>query len=143
MSATNLVQVVQENTLVVVGGAQSVYSSTQFRPSAGPIGGSKVLRHALDGTVDLASADNLAHSGVLAGVSVNAVSGAGQEVEIRRLGEFYDSGWSWIPGLPVYVGLAGVLTQTYSPSWAFVCIVGAAITPTRVDLTFEPAITQS
>lgn len=143
MSEVNTVEVLQQNTLVVVGGAQQLFLTRQALPSNGPIGGSKALVHATGGTVGLASADNVTHRGLLAGISVNAVSGAGQAVEFRRQGEFIDTSWTWTPKQPVYVGLNGALTQTHSAAWSWVCVVGIATSPTSIDVNFQPVIAQN
>lgn len=143
MSATNTVEVVEQNTVVVIGGVQSLYLQANALPSNGPIGGSKVLVHAPGGTVALASADDPAHRGLIAGISVNAVSGAGQAVEFKRQGAFTDAGWSWTPQAPVYAGLNGALTQVHSPAWEWVCVVGIATSATSIDVNFQPAIAQT
>lgn len=123
--------------------AASISSVKLIRPAAGPLGGSKVLRYTGAGTLDIASADDAGHRPLLAGVSVNAVSVAGEDVEYRRAGTLTDSGWAWAPGLPVYVGVGGALTQTYSAAWQWACIAGIAVTPTTLHLTFDPAILQT
>lgn len=123
--------------------ASAVATLSRFsRPSAGPLGGGKVLRYTAAGAVDLASADTPAHRALLAGVSLNAVSNAGEPVTYQRAGLITDSGWAWAEQQPVFAGLNGQLTQAYNPAWAWVCIVGVAATATTIHLTFDPPILQ-
>ncbi|MBX3589064.1 MAG: hypothetical protein KF796_20735 [Ramlibacter sp.] len=136
-------QALQQLQAAQVEIASAVASLSRFtRLAAGPVGGSKVLRYAADGAVDVASADTPAHRSVLAGVSLTAASAAAQPVTYQRAGLISDSGWAWVEQQPVFAGLNGQLTQAYNPAWSWVCIVGVAVNATTVHLTFDPPILQ-
>jgi hypothetical protein len=110
--------------------------------SNGVLGGGRVLRYVDSTHVGYASADTVAHAPVLAGVSRTAVSGAEQSIELVRLGEIDDSGWTWTPGLPIYLGINGVMTQSYSAAWAFAVVIGFAVSATRIVVDFKDSIIQ-
>ena len=110
--------------------------------SASAISGSRVVRYVDADHVGIASADTLTHSASIAGVSSTSTASAESDITIVRSGEVEDSGWSWTPGAPVFLGLNGALTQTHSPSWAFSLIVGMAISATRIVVDLRDPITQ-
>lgn len=72
----------------------------------------------------------------IAGVSFESAAAPGAVFKVVRLGEMEDSDWSWRPLEPVYVGATGRLTQAIEPGWAFVRVVGFALTPTRIMVDF-------
>lgn len=120
----------------------SIPGGALVKLSNGVVGGGRMVRYVDATHVGIASADTIAHLASIAGVSLTAASAAEQDVNFARLGEVVDSGWAWTPGLPVYLGLNGVLTQTHSPAWAFVLIVGVALSATRLIVDFRAPITQ-
>lgn len=61
-------------------------------------------------------------------------------VEILDRGPLEHLGWTFTPGLPVFLGLAGAITQVLPPSAVFSKVLGVAVTPTRITLDFQPAI---
>jgi hypothetical protein len=100
--------------------------------SSEQISGLAVVRFVDADHVAPASANVAAHATSIAGLALTATSGAEQSLDILRYGEVADGGWSWTPGLPVFLGANGFLTQTPSAAWAFVLIVGVAISATRI-----------
>jgi len=117
-------------------------AGTITKLSGAAIGGGRVVRYVDGEHVAIASADSLGDLEWMAGVTLNAVSAAEQEIQLRRLGEIADSGWTWTPGAPIYLSTNGVLTQTYSSSWAFVLVVGTALSPTSIVVDFRFPIIQ-
>jgi hypothetical protein len=101
-----------------------------------------VVRYTDDTHVAPADPAQLSHMATIAGVALTATSVADAELDVVRLGEMADSAWTWTPGLPIYLGTGGVLTQVYSPAWAFCLIVGAALTATRIVVDFRDPIIQ-
>jgi hypothetical protein len=101
-----------------------------------------VVRYVDDHHVEPASSNNLAHMSTIAGIALTATSAAEEELQVVRLGEIVDSGWAWTPGLPVYLSPTGTITQTHSTAWAFVLVVGAALSATRIVVDFRDPIIQ-
>ena len=85
-----------------------------------------------------ADASTAQHSAVL-GIATGAAL-AGGDVTILSHGAFEHLGWTFTPGLPVFLGLAGALTQTVPPTALFSKVLGMAVTPTRISVDFQPAI---
>lgn len=108
------------------------------RVASGPIGGHRLVRSlgaSLVGYVDAASAG---HGDDTLGVTTSAaVDGATVLVQVAGPVEF--NGWAWTPGIPVFAGLNGLLTQT-PPSAGFIQPIGHAESPTILFLAIEPAI---
>ncbi len=75
----------------------------------------------------------------VAGVTTQA-GAAGSSVEVINRGIFEHAGWTFTAGAPVFLGLAGALTQTLPPSAVFSRTLGIAVAATRVSLDFQPAI---
>lgn len=67
---------------------------------------------------------------------------AGDLVEVRLFGEVEEPSWSWTPGLPVFLGTVGLLTQT-PPSTGLLVMVANAPTPTSVFWGPRPPIVLS
>ncbi|WP_373078713.1 LamG-like jellyroll fold domain-containing protein [Zhongshania sp.] len=65
---------------------------------------------------------------------------AGDEITIVTMGSVTESGWSWTPNKPVFVGASGNLQQSVSPNDAFAIIVGFATSQTAILVNTEPSI---
>ena len=98
-----------------------------------PVGGHRLV--ATDGVGGLAYAgcDVAGDLPAVLGMTLHA-AGASEPVAIRRTGEVEEGSWAWTPGLPVYLGLEGVPTQTLPPAALFGLIVGIPTTPTTLFL---------
>lgn len=66
------------------------------------------------------------------GVVRYAVSAAEQEVSVLVYGEHDDDTWNFVPGGAVFLGPDGLLTAAVDETWAFVRVMGFALTATRV-----------
>lgn len=75
---------------------------------------------------------------LMVGISTNAAS-VGADVVIRRFGVAQDASWNWVPGLPLFVGVAGELTQS-PPIYSSVRQVGVAITGQSVHVQLSELI---
>ena len=64
------------------------------------------------------------------GVTLGATE-QGALATVQRLGEVVEAGWAWVPGLPVWLGEAGVLTQALPQAGALLRI-GTATAATRL-----------
>ncbi len=92
--------------------------------------------YATTGGVRLSDANDSATCNVL-GVTLAAVI-AGDQINVQTAGELSDPSFSFLVG-PVYLGAAGLLTNTVPISGSQVTI-GKAITPTRLVIEIEPPI---
>lgn len=95
----------------------------------------QVLALRADGMAELASAENLSHASMVAGVAL-ASAMAGSTVGVARVGAVMGS-WSFVPGGRVYLGLFGELTQSPDVG-AFQLDLGVAAAPDRV--LFQPGL---
>lgn len=114
------------------GGELGGYIAAEF------INGHKILTLNSLGQVIPASADVLLHHRIL-GISVNAAI-AGNNVQVINNGIIEHQGWSLIIEQPIYVGLAGTLTQTLPSSAKFVKVVGVAVDVDKILVDFQPTI---
>lgn len=96
-----------------------------------PLGGQRLVATDGLGGLDYARADAPGDAPRVVGMTQHAVT-AGDPVTLRRLGAIEDAAWAWQPGLPVYLGLDGVPTQTLPPTAVFALVIGFALTPTML-----------
>lgn len=75
----------------------------------------------------------------VAGITTQAAA-QGTPVEVINKGVLEHLGWTFTPDQPVFLGLAGAITQTLPPAAVFAKVLGIAVSPTRVSLDFQPAI---
>lgn len=91
------------------------------------LGGHRAVR-SLAGVAIYADCETVADASLVLGITQGAAS-EGAPVQVQTMGLMTEPSWSWVPDLPVFVGLAGVLTQT-PPAAGYRLIVGVA---TRAD----------
>lgn len=104
-----------------------------------PLSGQRVVRQ-MDGTyVDYCSATTSAHRETLLGITKGAAMPEASVV-VQCDGEMEEPSWAWSVGNPVYCGLNGILTQSFSELWAWTRIVAIAITPTRIRIRLQDPI---
>ena len=112
--------------------------NAQLVPVAQPISGHSVV--AVDASGQLVPADctNAAHRGAVLGVVDRAYS-LGESADVKTGFPLSHAGWAWAPG-PVFLGLAGQLTQSLPPGALFSQVIGQAVSPTRVLIDVQPFI---
>ena len=96
-----------------------------------PLGGHRLI--ATDGNDGVRYADCTqpedAHA--LSGMTLTAAI-AGDTVSVQRYGVIEEPSWAWTPGLPVYLGHAGVPTQSLPGDAVISQVVGIPTTPTSL-----------
>lgn len=112
------------------------------RTSTSAISGHRVVRSTGATTVEYCSAADPTHKDTLLGLSLNAAS-PGDSITIINGGEVVEPTWSWTPGLPIFVGVNGALTQTFDPGWAWVRIVAVATSATSIVVGLREPMTLS
>lgn len=113
-------------------------ASTQFEyhPAGQTLGGGRAVT--LDPSGNLVYPDTTsANSFVLGLTTGSVVLGALGEVQIT--GTYQEPSWAWTVGLPVFVSIDGVLTQT-PPTSGQTLIVGWAATPTKIVIDKQTPI---
>jgi hypothetical protein len=106
------------------------------------LSGNRVVRTTGASSVDYCDAENVLHRDTLLGITTSAAS-AGASVGVQTRENIDEASWSWVPGLPIFCGAQGVLTQTYNPLnlWAFNRIVGWALSATRMRILLREPTT--
>lgn len=107
------------------------------RPAGEDVGGHRVIRNS-NGSARLADASTVGHGAGILGITTGAAS-SGDEATIQVYGPLTDPAWTWTPGLPIYCGAAGVLTQT-PPAEGFLRQVAIAETATRIFIDLQPLL---
>jgi len=100
------------------------------------LGGHRLVVFDAEARAQYASANNPAHFGAVVGLTLGAAV-AGSPVDIQRVGEVVEPSWSWSSGLPVYLGVDGLLTQTPPVAPSFCLIVGFPVTATRLFVSLR------
>lgn len=119
-------------------GAPGTGATAVPRTALDVLSGHRAVRAVDDGTVAVCDAGTLSHAATFLGVSRDAAS-AGAPVSVQTEGELIEPSWSWTPGLPVFVGASGALTQT-SPAAGFALVVGFAQSPTSLWIQPRPPV---
>lgn len=94
------------------------------------LGGQRVVSTAADGALVYADPTDLATLEGLFGLTLNAAA-PGDDVTVLVSGEAQDSGWAWVQGAALYLGVNGVLTQT-PPAGAYIVRLGHAVSATQI-----------
>jgi hypothetical protein len=105
--------------------------NTVQRTAAQALSGHRVVRTTDATVVDYCDAGTGSHQHALLGVTAESAA-AGTAVNVQTSGALTELAWSWTPGLPIFCGLGGVLTQSFSPAWAWSRIVAWAQSPTVI-----------
>jgi len=98
-------------------------------PAATALGGNRAVR-LVAGEATYADNASVADANLVLGITRGAVV-LGDIVQIQVTGLMTEPSWAWTSDAPVFVGAAGVLTQT-SPSTGYTLIVGIATSPTQI-----------
>jgi hypothetical protein len=60
--------------------------------------------------------------------------------QVTQTGSLEHVGWAFLPDKPVFLGLAGEITQVVPVQALFSKALGIAVSPTRITVDFQPAI---
>ncbi|WP_267361530.1 MULTISPECIES: hypothetical protein [unclassified Methylobacterium] len=109
--------------------------------AAGDLSGQRAVLSTGDGTVAYASALDASHRNAVLGLTIAAAS-AGAMVDVATSGPVASPGWGLTPGLPLFLGEDGLITQTppSSPA-AFALRLGHAAEPDTAVIRIGPPIT--
>lgn len=88
----------------------------------------------LSGHLVYASSDDLAPYSVLGILPVAA--SAAESVAVQIDGSISDSSWSWVAGWPIFLGLAGGLTQA-APETGLLIKLADVLSPTQIQINIE------
>lgn len=109
--------------------------------TAAPISGHSVVACNAAGLLVPADCTLLAHRGAVIGVTDSAYA-AGADAEVKTDFVLEHAGWTWAPG-PVFVGVAGAMTQTLPPGAVFSQVIGHALAATQLLVYLQPPINLS
>ena len=143
-----VLEIVEDVTAVLVApaeqgpagppGRDGADASSNLTLTAGAtVGAGLIVRALADGTIAPASASDPNDADQAIGMALTAAN-TGGSVTVATTGPVSEPTWAWLPG-PVYLGTAGTLSQTPSPT-GFYQQVGVAVAPTQIILGFRPAI---
>lgn len=102
------------------------------------LGGQRVVISSGSNNVLLADSTNLAHKNLIMGITLGAAMN-GSAATIRTAGEMFESSWNWTPGVNIYLGANGLLTQI-PPTTGFLKVIGVALTATLIRVQIQPTI---
>lgn len=113
-------------------------ASTQFEyhPAGTTLGGNRAVT--LNSSGQLVYPDTTSPNSFVVGITT-ASAVLGELATVQIAGTQQEPGWNWTPGLPVFVGNTGILTQT-PPSSGQVLVVGNATSPTKVHIDKQTPI---
>lgn len=98
------------------------------------LSGQRVLALETEGFV-YADPNNLEHIHRIAGISISAFN-AGVMATAQCSGLMEEPTWNWILGIPIFLGLNGILTQSI-PDSIFNLIVGTPVTSTKILIAIK------
>jgi hypothetical protein len=113
---------------ISLGGVKAI---DDIMPAVSPMSALRVIISNSQGEAEYADSGNPDHRWRATGVTLQGVSNAGDLIGIRYSGPVDEPSWTWTPGLPIFLGPNGTLTQT-RPTVGIMLIVGQALSPTRI-----------
>lgn len=138
---------------IIIGGGTTILTAGAQGPAgpAGPtgpsggmvasytagaiLGGHRGVKLDAAGNAQYASNDDAASLAGFVGVTLGAAT-MGDTVQVALIGLVEEPSWSWTAGLPVFLGVNGLLTQTAPVFPALQVVVGVA--PTTTSLFIFP-----
>ena len=116
------------------GGASNVMEYV----ADGALGGHRIVRATAAGKVGYVDPSDPDQAHATLGLTTGAVAD-GALASVQFAGPITEPSWSWTPNLPVFVGAAGVPTQT-PPSSGFHAPVGVAVSATSMVIQLKSPI---
>lgn len=110
----------------------------QARLAAEAISALRVVRREADGRVSLADQSSIEDCWAAIGVSENA-AGAGAPLNVRTSGVMVDGSWTWTAGAALFLGAAGVITNT-APTSGVLLRIGTALSATAIHIDLADPI---
>jgi hypothetical protein len=112
-----------------------------IKKTLGPLSAGRVVYALEDGEhIDAASALEESHAFAILGVTFDSSDAAETDLQVVRLGEVSDDTWNFTPRKPVFVDPMGRMVQTFDRSWAFVRMIGTAVSRTKVMVDPRPPV---
>lgn len=102
------------------------------------LSGHRAVYTGADGLAHYASANDPASARAVLGITKNAAAEGGQ-VSVVIAGPVSEPSWSWTPGLPIFLGANGALTQAV-PASGVVVELGSAVTPTSMNVRIQEPV---
>lgn len=87
---------------------------------------------------ELADKDTISQQDKIIGVTITSASGAGEPVKVVTEGKIEDPSFTFSVG-PIYLGVAGVITQV-RPTTGLLVQIGVAISATLINVNIQMAI---
>ena len=125
---------VSEGGVASGGGAANVMEYV----ADGALGGHRVVRATTTGKVGYVDPSDAAQAHAALGLTTGAVAD-GALASVQFAGPITEPSWTWTPSLPVFVGAAGVPTQT-PPDSGFHAHVGVAVSATSMVIQLKSPI---
>lgn len=134
--APNVVVDVEASPVVIVeimpegsGGGAVEASNIIELEAASAIGGHRVVHSLGNGTIDIASSDDVTHINTIIGITTGAVI-QGDMASVQLSGDMIEPSFTFVPG-PIYFNDVGVLTQT-RPVTGFIQQVAVSVSATEI-----------
>jgi hypothetical protein len=99
-------------------------------PADGAIGGHRVVRAVAGGRAGYVETTDAGQANSAIGITTNAAAD-GDDLYIQFAGQLTEPSWSWELGMPVFIGAAGIPTQTL-PGTGFVEVIAVVVSPTSI-----------
>ena len=104
----------------------------------GALGGHRIVRATTAGKVGYVDPSDPDQAHAALGLTTGAVAD-GALASVQFAGPITEPSWAWTPNLPVFIGAAGVPTQT-PPSSGFHATVGVAVSATSMVIQLKSPI---
>ena len=104
------------------------------------LGSKKLVCKRSDEKVYYPDNTDLTTKDIVIGLTTTSAAAADDTLNVLREGEIEDAIWSWTPGKSLFVGSAGLLTQT-KPLSGYLLNVGSAITATKININIRTPTT--
>lgn len=106
--------------------------------ASGAIGGHRAVRAMFARHAQYAHHNDVAGASSILGITLHAAE-AEAPINVAASGEIFEPSWAWVVDAPIFVGVAGVLTQTPPPT-GFLLVVGVATSPTSMLVSIKQPI---